>query len=89
MKIVSDTGLNLPTSLSSADFLPWQTAEDLSKFMQLELEEHIPMYNELVKSLSESGDEITMKQLKSKIMLLLQGKMEQVSQHYWMHFSMF
>ena len=65
MKVVNESGLNLPMILSSSDFLPWQTAEDVSKFMQFELESHLPLYNELMKQLSESGDEIMIKQLKS------------------------
>jgi hypothetical protein len=63
--VVRANGLNLPFVLEIADFLSDQSAEDVLKFMQMELAAHGPLYDELLRKLALTGDEVMMKQLKS------------------------
>jgi hypothetical protein len=65
LDILKVNGLNLPFVLSQGDYLQDQNAEDLVKFMHLELTTHLPLFDEIVKKLGAAGDDVTIKQLKS------------------------
>jgi hypothetical protein len=65
LDILKAYGLNLPFVLLQADFLQDQIAEDVVKFMQLELAAHMPLFNETLKKLGAAGDDVMIKQLKS------------------------
>jgi hypothetical protein len=63
--VLRASGLNLPFVLETGDFLSDQSAEDVLKFMQMELTAHGPLYDELLRKLGVIGDEVLTKQLKS------------------------
>jgi hypothetical protein len=63
--VLREAGLNVPFVLEIGDFLPEQNSDDVLKFMQMELAAHAPVYDEVMHRLEASGDEVSMKQLKS------------------------
>jgi hypothetical protein len=65
LQLVRRAGFDVPLALTQQDFLAEQNQEDVVKLMQLELTEHMPLYEELLKTFVEGGDDVMAKQLKS------------------------
>lgn len=63
--IIKKYRLNLPIELVPQDFLNEQNPGDITKFMQIEFKEHVPVFDKIIEALEKVNDEITIKQLKT------------------------
>ncbi|OHT04217.1 hypothetical protein TRFO_28321 [Tritrichomonas foetus] len=65
MKIIVDNKLCLPMEFDSSDFLNEQNPDDVIKFLQIDFQDNLQNYEELLNFLEKAGDEILLKQIKS------------------------
>ena len=63
--IIKKYRLNLPLQLVQEDFLSDQNPADILKFTQMELKEHIPIFEKVVEVLEKANDEIMLKQIRT------------------------